>query len=1045
MDFAKLEDAVRINWSKNKLKDKLKMSRYTLGKGKFKFLDGCPFINSSPHHGHLLVSGVKDTIARFKSQQGYQMTYQIGFDTHGLPIESVAEKTVGKISPNDTVEKIKVFNDECRKIISSCSEEWFSTLGQFGRQFERDQTYYTCSLEYMDNIWGAMKILFDKELIYLSRKVMSYSPACETPLSNFEASSNYKDRTDTTVYARFKLTNSDEYLVIWTTTPWSLVANQGICVNPALEYSLVEYENTKYWMTSISISRVFSADNYTVVKTALGSSLVGLEYEPIFNYSSVPYKVYGDSYVKDTTGTGLVHLAPLFGEDDFRVMKLTPEQLPEYLVDSRVRFTIDLEINGKNIKDTFVMDTALDITIALKKSGIVLKSEKITHSCQYCWRTDTPLVFLACDAWFINVQKLIPDILENNSKINWYPKYVGTERFANWIKSAPDWCISRNRVWGTPINIWLAPSGKTKCIGSVNELEELTGQKFTDLHLDFVNELTFDFEGETYSRTFGVLDCWFDSGIAPIARTKDAFKPRDSDSFFSEDVETDVDFIAESLDQTRGWFYTLNVLSTALYNKPAFKNVIVSGLILADDGRKMSKRLKNYTDPLDIMNKYGSDVLRLYLLGSPATKAEPFCFKDDDLSDITRKLITYGNAISMFKDSYHLFVNVNKNELVSGFSSTNKLDVWLYNIFHSFRNAVYDNLNALELTQIPNLIYKFIDKLCNTYIKLSRDRLKSQSTSGDARESLTTLEYVLNSTNLLLAPFMPHLSEHYHYLMKPDDISIHLHYIHLDKRVVPSQKIINSIYSLNELFETVRNLRSRMDFPIGYSLNELLIYQNGSCGILEFEDVIKKELNIKSITMMPLDELTKKYIPNKGALGKAYKGLASKYVSRIEEGDIEGLDISLYNIEYVIKNKEGYISSKFDYYLETEDIQACKTAEDIQACKTAEDTTFVIKRFESIIYLSNSVTEQNKMEAEVNHFRRQVNLLRKEMGFKMYDTIYIETMCRAFWSKIDPLLINSLKAQLGGKFNVVDDIPMPVKIIKSLNGEYDISLSINHS
>lgn len=1030
MDFAKLENAVRAEWTKNKLQEKIKMSRYTLGKGKFSYLDGPPYLSGNVHHGHLLVSGVKDTIARFKSQQGYQIPYQLNFDVHGLPIELLASKTVGDISPNDSIQKIKVFNDECRKIISNCSTDWFSTLGQFGRQFEQAATCYTSDFSYMENLMHIMKILFDKDLVYLSRKVMSYSPACQTPLSNFEASSNYRDRTDTTVYARFKLKEFEEYLVIWTTTPWSLVANQGICVNPALEYSLVEYENTKYWMTASSITRVFPLDKCMVVKTALGSSLVGLEYEPIFNYSSVPYKVYGDSYVKDTTGTGLVHLAPLFGEDDFRVMKLSPEQLPEHLVDPQVRFTIDLEMNGKNIKDTFVMDTALDITIALKKSGTVLKSEKITHSCQYCWRTDTPLVFLACDAWFINVQKLIPDILENNSKINWYPKYVGTERFANWIKSAPDWCISRNRVWGTPIFIFTSSSGKHKCVGNVKELEDLTGKKFTDLHLDFVKDLKFEFRGETYSRTFGVLDCWFDSGAITVARTKDAFKPHDSDNFFSEDVETDIDFIAESLDQTRGWFYTLNVLSTALYNKPAFKNVIVSGLILADDGRKMSKRLKNYTDPLDIMNKYGSDVLRLYLLGSPSTKAEPFCFKDDDLADITRKLITYGNAISMFKDSYYLFVNVNKNEFTSGFSSTNKLDIWLYNIFHSFRNTVYDNLETLELTQIPNLIYKFIDKLCNTYIKLSRDRLKSQSTIQDARESLITLEYVLNETNLLLAPFMPHLAEHFHHLIKPEDISIHLHYINLDKRLLPNKEVINSIYSLNELFETVRNLRSRMDFPIGYPLNELLIYQNGSCGILEFEDVIKKELNIKSIMMMPLDELTKKYIPNRGALGKAYKVLASKYISQIETGNIEGFDSSLYNIEYIIKNKEGYISSKFDYYLEG--------VEGIQACKTVEG----IKRFESIIYLSNRVTEQNKMEAEVNHFRRQVNLMRKDMGLKMYDNIYIETMCWAFWSKIDPILIDNLKTQLGGKFNVVDDIPMPVNIIKSLNGEYDISLRI---
>ena len=1017
MDFAKVEDNVRAIWAKNKLQEKIKVSRYVLGKDKFKFLDGPPFCNGQVHFGHLLVSSVKDTIARFKSQQGYQISYQLGMDTHGIPLEQQAEKTVGKISCKDSIEKIKVFNDECRRIINGCSESWFNTLGKFGRQFERDETYYTCTFEYMENLWGAMKILWDKDLVYLSRKVMPYSAACETPLSNFEAGSNYKDRNDISVYARFKLKDYQDntYLVIWTTTPWSLVANQGICVNPTLTYCLFSYENNNYWMTQSSIGRVFPLDKCNIIKTALGDELVGLEYTPIFNNSKLHYKVYGDSYVKDDTGSGLVHLAPLFGEDDFRVMKLKPEYLPEHLVDSGVRFNIDLEIDGKNLKGVFVIDTALDITIGLKKSGDVLKSEKITHSYPHCWRTDTPLVYLACDAWFINVQKLIPDILENNSKINWYPKYVGTERFANWIRNSPDWCISRNRVWGTPIPIWTSESGKTKCIGSVGELEELTGNKYTDLHLDHMENVDFTFNGEKYSRTFGVLDCWFESGMAPIARTKDAFKDRSCDSFFSEQVETDVDFIAESIDQTRGWFYTLNVLSTALYNKPAFSSVIVSGLVLASDGKKMSKRLNNYTDPLDVMNKYGSDVLRMYLLGSTATKAESFCFKDEDLNDITRKLITYSNAFNMFKESYYYYSQTNGNVL-DGPKSTNKLDIWLLNIFHNFRNNVYDNLESLELTHIPNLIYKFIDKLCNTYIKLSRDRLKSQSSVQDARESLLTLKCVLNGVNLLIAPFMPHLAEHFHHIMNPDDVSIHLHYIKLDERVVPDTKVIKSICSLSELFEAVRNLRARIDLPIIYPLDELKLYSISS-DILEFSDVIKKELNIKNITMMELEKLPKKYIPNRGILGKLYKKGANDVAKRIESGDISDLSDDHYSIEYIIQDHPGYISSKFDYYSDEG------------------------KRSESIIYLSAEATAHNMMEAEVNHFRRQVNILRKDMGLKMFDRVYIETMGESFWNHIDPTLIDNLRIQLGGRFNVVYDLEIPVKTVMTLNGT-EISLRI---
>jgi isoleucyl-tRNA synthetase len=1027
MDFAKLEEGIRVQWKENNTQETVKTSRIESGL-KFKFLDGPPFCNGQVHYGHLLVSTIKDTIARFKSQQGYNISYQIGFDCHGLPIESEAEKTVGKISPNDSNEQIKVFNDRCREIISNTSESWFNTLGQLGRQFDRQETYYTHSFDYMQHLWSAFKQLYDNGLVYMSKKVMPYSGPCQTPLSNFEASSNYKDRVDTSVYAVFRVKNTstryfslsgassddssdssdgnDQYLVIWTTTPWSLVANQGICVNPELEYALVNYSGKNYWISQNAISKVFELSKCSVITITLGKNLAGLEYEPIFDNSSVLYKVYCDSYVLDETGTGLVHLAPLFGEDDYRVMKLQADQIPEHLVDSQLCFTVDHEMNGKNLKGQFVIDTALDITIALKKSGQVLKSEKITHSYPHCWRTDTPLVYLACDAWFINVQRLIPDVLENNSKINWYPKNVGTERFSNWIKTAPDWCISRNRVWGTPIPIWTSPSGRTKCIGSVRELEELTNTKVTDLHLDHIQNLEFDYEGEHYKRTFGVLDCWFESGMAPTAR----YPFTDNNT----SLDTNVDFIAESLDQTRGWFYTLNVLSTALYNKPAYNSVIVSGLILAEDGKKMSKRLKNYTDPLDIMNKYGSDVLRLYLLGSPSTRADPFCFKDADLGDISRKLVMYTNAIAIYKDSLVMYGDVLEQLDIS--TQTNKLDIWIYNIFHNLRNKIYTHLEALELIHIPGLIYKFIDQLCNTYIKLSRDRLKSQTTPGDAKESLQTLGYILNQTNLLIAPFTPHLADYFHRELGGGH-SIHLDYINVDERVIPSETVLNSIYSLGELFEAVRNLRVTLKVPILYPLDNLIIY-SGSSGITEFNDVIRKELNIKTITLRSLYYMPKKYTPNKGLLGKLFKARASEYYPRVERGDIADLpSTDCYNVEYVLDHLEGYVSSKFDYYVDG-------------------------KRQEAIIYLSNSTTEENQVEAEVNHVRRQVNILRKEMGLKMYDKVAVEIRNSIFWNTLDPKLINNLNTQLGGNVKYFDNLREDYYTIKSLSNDYETHLTI---
>ena len=585
---------------------------------KWEFLDGPPFVNGNPHYGHLLVSSIKDTIGRYMLQKGYNISYQIGFDCHGLPLEQEAEKQIGKVSPSDNIDKIKLFNNECRNIILNCSEEWFKILGRLGRQFDKSETYYTSDFSYMQSLWWGFKKLWDKNLIYCSKKVMPYSPLLETPLSNFEANSNYQERTDISVYVKFKILNSDEKLLIWTTTPWSLFANQGICVNPELEYILIEYNNELLWVCN-NFNKI---KDYKILKIILGKELIGIKYEPIFilneKYKNL-YQVYGDSYVDNKSGSGLVHLAPLFGEDDMRVMKnnnYTDNLLPNYLINNQMKFNIDYIVNNKNILNQFVIDTSLDIVIYLKNQNIALMSEKIKHNYPYCWRTDYPLIYVAIDAWFINVTKIIPDLIENNNKIMWYPKHVGSERFANWIKDAKDWCISRNRIWGTPIPIWINSKGDLICIDSVEELEKLCNKKINDLHIDYINDLTFEINGEIYKRTFGVLDCWFESGMAGLSRYG-----------YPECINKSypVDFIAESLDQTRGWFYTLNVLSTALNNQPAFKKVIVSGLILAEDGKKMSKRLNNYTNPQLLIDKYGVDSLRLYLIGSPACHAESFC------------------------------------------------------------------------------------------------------------------------------------------------------------------------------------------------------------------------------------------------------------------------------------------------------------------------------------------------------------------------------------------------------------------------------------
>ena len=994
MDIPEIEKIIKTFWNTNNIKDKIFESKKD--KPEWLFLDGPPFVNGSPHHGHLLVSSIKDVFARYMSQKDYQINYQIGFDCHGLPLEQEAEKKVGKVSNSDSLEKLTIFNNECRDIISNCSEIWYDVLEKLGRRFYKDQTYYTSNIEFMKVIWWAFRKLWDLGLIYKSKKVMPYSPLCETPLSNFEATSNYQEKTDISIYIKFKIMNSNEYLLIWTTTPWSLFANQGVCVNPEFIYYLIEYKDQLFWIGDFA-DKLFS--DYVIIKTVLGKDLINIEYEPIFKIKDYNnYKVYADTYIQNTSGTGLVHLAPLFGADDMRVMidnKYDINELPYYIINNQIKFNIDYIINEINIKNKFVMDASTDIVIHLKKLNFIFKSEKIKHSYPYCWRTDYPLIYLATDAWFLNVKKIIPQMIENNKNIQWYPSHVGTDRFANWIKDAPDWCLSRNRVWGTPIPIWINDNDSNDmiCIESIEELEKYTGNKYDDIHVDKIHNVTITIDGAIYRRTNYIFDCWLESGLAPLARFG---YPK------CKELSYPVDFITESLDQTRGWFYTLNVLSTALFNKHAFNKVIVSGLILDSNGKKMSKRLNNYTSPDNLINDYGADILRLYLVGSPASKGEPFSFKDKDLFDITKKLIPYYNA--------HLFLLEYSNNLSTKSElSNNKLDKWIINRFTIFANDVYTNMERLEITSIPNIIFNFIDLLTNSYIKLSRTRLKSNSDFS----GLNTLLTVLYNFDIIISPFIPHLTEFFHIeLIKvlPKDFvfyslllnkycvfseSIHMNIIDINiinSNIINIDKnLLDGFYSINELLECVRNLRQKINKPIYYPLNNIELYTNNNY-ISEFSDIICSELNIKHLIIKSLNEIKKEYKTNKSIIGSIYKKNANIIINIIENKDnnysydnilnilhddsnivitsntnniFDVLPETYYYCNYIIEEKNNMIADKFIFY----------NKDNINN--------------QSIVYLNKETSINNDIEADINIIKRSINKRKKDCGYKITDNLEI--------------------------------------------------------
>jgi isoleucyl-tRNA synthetase len=931
----------------------------------YDILDGPPFINTpNVHFGHLLVSTIKDTISRYMTKKGYIIVNKLSFDCHGMPIEQEAIKIVGNISPTDSIDKIKLFNDECRNIIAINTEKWYIAFDKLGRKFDRTLTYNTSDFKYMQCIWYYFKQLYDDGLIYKAKKVMPYSPQLQSVLSNFEAQSNYQDRTDISVYVKFKLADIDEYLLIWTTTPWSLFGNQGICINPNLNYKLILYHDDKIWICENCIK----FKDYTIIKTINGKELIGLKYIPLFKLKDYDnYQVYSDTYVDDKTGTGLVHLAKFFGADDMRVMQ-SEKYLPEYLVDSQVKFTInhdDININGK-----FVMDTSEDIVIYLKKNNIAIMSEKIKHSYPYCWRTDHPLIYLASDAWFLNVQKILPELIENNNKIIWYPKYVGTERFGNWLKEAKDWCISRNRVWGTPIPIWVSNKNNMICIGTVEELEKYTGKKYDDLHLDALDDTSFTFNGETYQRISFVFDCWLESGLAGLARHG-----------YPECINKSypVDFITESVDQTRGWFYTLNVLSTALNHQPAFKKVLVSGLILAADGKKMSKRLNNYTSPLILMEKYNPDIIRLYLIGSPAAKAESFNFKEEDLNEIHKKILLYNNAHNLFNDYKKVYNNLEYVE------SNYILDIWIKHLFYDTQNRINKHMDNLELHLIPNIIFKYIDYICNSYIKLNRNRFKTNI------ESLLTLYFILYNTNILFEPFMPHIIEN----LKLDNIIINKN----DDFDI-DYDILNKFNLITLILEDVRKLRQTINKPLFYPLNNIDIYVDSN-NIINYYDILCKELNIKTINMYTTQPIQKKYKPNKPLLGKIYKNDAIKYIKLIENNAIDNINNDYYHIELIIENKENMIVSKFNY-----------------------------NNNEGLIYLNICTNNLNDQEAELNNIRRIINDKKKELNIKIYNKTEILFENNDFWKKLNIELLSNFK--LNNNIKLIDNL-IDYNIITTFN------------
>lgn len=977
LDFVEREKEILSFWKENNIFGKSIEKRE--GCPRFTFFDGPPTANGKPHIGHIITRVVKDIIPRYKTMKGYQVLRKAGWDTHGLPVELEIEKVLG-ISGKPQIEEygVEPFIKKCKESVFKYETEWREMSDRVGFWADMDNPYVTYHNDYIESVWWALKQIWDKGLLYKGHKIVPYCPRCGTALSSHEVAQGYKDVKEVSAIAKFKLKGKDnEYFLAWTTTPWTLPSNVALCVNANEDYVKVNCDGEVYILADALTSSVLSDKEFEVIETMKGSDLEYTEYEPLFDFVTPDKKAYFvtcDSYVTLTDGTGIVHIAPAFGEDDAKVGK--KYDLPfVQLVDEQGKMTDEVT----PWKGMFVKDTDKLVIENLKENGKLFAALPFEHSYPFCWRCDTPLLYYARDTWFIKMTEVRDRLVANNETVNWMPDNIKHGRFGNFLENVIDWGLSRERYWGTPLPIWECECGHRHAIGSIEELKQMSDNCPDDieLHKPYIDNVFLNCPkcGKKMKRVSEVIDCWFDSGSMPFAQLHYPFENKEE---FEKNFPAN--FISEAVDQTRGWFYTLMAISTLLFDKAPYENVIVLGHVQDKDGQKMSKHKGNVVDPWSVLNKQGADAVRWYFYTNSAPWL-PSRFYEEAVNEGQRKFMgTFWNTYAFFV-LYANIDNFNPNDYKLEYDKLPPMDKWVLSKLNSLIKYVDECLENYKLTESSRAMSDFVDELSNWYVRRSRERFWGKDMPQDKINAYMTLYTVLTELAKLAAPYVPFMTENiYQNLVRKVDKdapeSVHLcnfpeyHEEYVDKELEENMELVLSMVVAGRAARNTSGIKNRQ--PIG----KMFVKADKELPEM-YCNIVTEELNVKTLEFT--DDVSSftsyTFKPQLRTLGKKYGKLVPKIGEHLKNANGSELMNEL--------KTNGLIKFEIDG-------ESIELAEDDVLIDNAQTDGFVAESDKNVtVVLETTLTDELIEEGFVREIISKIQTMRKDADFEVLDRIKV--------------------------------------------------------